>query len=351
MSTVKKTIALSLVVCMMFISSACGGGGNPAGSNSEEVTYTWKMGTIYNDPASRPDYNSFGLSMKKFVELVNEKSEGRIVIEPYYNSILGASQELFEQLRRGELEVFYGQPMANVDSRFGAWSIPYLFSDYDAVTKAIASPDAPLFKLSQEWVRENNAELIAVGPSVFRGFFNVKHPVATVQDLRDLKVRIYEDPIVNLFWKDICNATSMPYSEVYTGLQTKTIDGLEFADTSVVSSKYYELGNYFTDINWQWTSGGNIIIGKKFWDQLPEDLKEIVRECAWEAMEYQGIEEKKNKESAYSTLRECGVEIYELSDEERQGWIDYARSLDSRIREAIGPETYDAVVEAVKLAK
>jgi TRAP-type C4-dicarboxylate transport system substrate-binding protein len=319
-----------------------------AAPEQAKQVYKWKMGTIYNDPVSRPEYNGWGWSMNKFTELVNERTNGQVVVEPYFNSVLGASNELFEQLRRGELEVFYGQPMATVDPRFGAFSIPYIFRDYDEVEKLIANPGAPLFKVAQGWIKDNKGHLLCSGVSVFRGFFNTKHRVGAISDIRDLKARIYEDPVVNLFWKSICNASTIAYSEVYTALQTKAVDGLEFADTSVLSSKYYELGKFFSDIDWQWTWGANIVVAQKAWDELPGNLKTIVSGCAWEAMEVQKSEELASKDKAEEVLKGFGVEFYHLTGQERQTWVDYARSLDSQMREAIGAAAFDEVMNAIK---
>ena len=347
-----KSVALTIVGIVLAVSLvACGGSGKKPEAAAKDKVIKWKMGSIYNDPKARPTFNGFGISMQKFTELVKEKSGGRIEITPYYNSVLGASGELFEQLRRGELDVFYGQPMATVDPRFGAFSVPYLFADYDEVAKLMGGPDAPLFKLAQKWVGENKGYLVSSGASVFRGFFNTKHKVVKVTDLRDMKVRIYEDPIVSLFWKRVCNASTIAYAEVYTALQTKAVDGLEFADTSVLSSKYYELGKYFTDINWQWTWAANIIIAQKNWDSLPDDLKKIVSDCAWEAMAVQKAEELDSKAKAEAELKAKGVEVYHLTPQERQVWIDYARSLDGKMRDTIGAASFDAVADAIKAAK
>lgn len=361
MKKLHKPLALVLsLVLVAGLLAACGGsgsgdtgastppadGGTSTGSGNAE--FNWKMGTIYNDPQARPTNNSWGLSMQKFIELVNEKSDGRIEITPYYNSVLGASNELMEQLRRGELEVFYGQPMSTVDPRYGVFSVPYLFENYDDVEKYIASPDAPLFAMAQEWMAENNSYLVCSGSSVFRGFFNTKHEVATVDDVGDLKVRIYEDPVVSSFWSGICSASPIPYSEVYTSLQTNTVDGLEFAATSIVSDKFYELGPHYSDINWQWTWAANIVVSDKYWNELPDDLKEIVTECAWEAMEVQKAEESADADAAEATLQENGVEYYHLTDADRETWVTYARSLDDKMREIIGAETFDAVMDAIK---
>jgi TRAP-type C4-dicarboxylate transport system substrate-binding protein len=337
----------SLLLAGMFVVLVSCQDNKKTASTQGERVYRWKMGTIYNDPVSRPDYNGWGWSMDKFVNLVNERTNGQVVVEPYFNSVLGASNELLEQLRRGELEVFYGQPMATVDSRFGAFSIPYIFKNYDEVEKLIANPDAPLFKVGQGWIKDNRGYLLCSGVAVFRGFFNTKHRVAAISDIRDLKARIYEDPVVNLFWKNICNASTIAYSEVYTALQTKAVDGLEFADTSVLSSKYYELGKFFSDINWQWTWGANIIVAQKAWDELPDNLKTIVSECGWEAMEVQKTEELASKAQAEDALTDFGVEFYHPTDQELQTWVDYARSLDSQMREAIGPAAFDEVMNAI----
>jgi len=312
------------------------------------TVYKLKLGTIYNSPVTSPSFNAWGASLEKFVALVKEKTGGRVEITPYYSSVLGANDETLQQLRRGELDAFYGQPMSTVDPRFGVFSVPYLFPDYAAVEKLVANPDAPLFKLAQTWMADKNAYLLSSGVAVFRGFFNVKHRVATVSDVRDLKVRIYEDPVVNLFWKSICNAQVMAFSEVYTALQTKTIDGLEFAATSVLSSKYYDLGKYYSNINWQWTWGANLVLSTKVWSQLPDDLKAILSDCAWQAMDVEKTEELANGAKAESALTAQGVEVYHLTTAERQTWIDYARSLDSKMRDAIGPATYDQVMKIIK---
>lgn len=349
--SMKKTdliiISCSILFVFFMLNLVACGGRNSSDTQSGKA-YRWKMGTIYNDPVSRPDFNGWGLSMQKFVDLVKERTDGQIIIEPFYNSVLGANPELFEQLRRGELEVFYGQPMATVDPRFGAFSIPYIFKNYDDVERLIANPDGPLFKLAQAWIRDNRGYLLSSGVSVFRGFFNTRQRVGAVTDIRNLKVRIYEDPVVNLFWKSICNAGVIAYNEVYTALQTRTVDGLEFADTSVVSGRYYELGGHFSNIDWQWTWGANIVISQRSWNELPENLKRIVSECGWKAMDVQKAVELENKAQAEETLKSLGVDFYHLTSQERQTWVDYARSLDDQMSAAIGFEAFNAIMDAVK---
>jgi TRAP-type C4-dicarboxylate transport system substrate-binding protein len=344
----KKILAMLVTVSLLLTLVGCSSGGK---DTDTDKVYEWNMGTIYNDPVARPDFNAFGVSMQKFVDLVNERSEGRIVITPFYNSVLGASGELYDQMRRGELAVFYGQPMSNIDKRFGVFSMPYILSDYEQVLELVANPDGELYKLGQNLVADNGGHLVASGASLFRGFFNTKKRIATVADMKDLKVRTYEDPIVHRFWSGISNASPMPYSEVYTGLQTNAVDGLEFAATSVVSSKFYEVGKFYSNIDWQWTWGANVIVNKDLWDELPDDLKKIVSEAAWEAMDVQYQIESDNTQKALDELEANGVEVYELTDAERASWTEYARSLDAEFYEQIGEETIKEVLEAIESLK
>lgn len=347
---------MGLLVLTMVALAGCGdksvvGEGGEANINNK--IYEWKLASIYQDPATVPDFNSLGHSQEKFAELVKEKTNGRVIITTYYSSVLGGNLELFEQLRNGELEMYFGQPMSSADPRFGVWSVPYLFENYEQVQRTVADRDGKFFTMAHEWFKkDHNAELVAIGPSVyFRGFVNSKHQVKTVDDIKGMKVRIYQDPLVSIFWSGICNAQPIAGSEIYSALQTKAVDAMEFAPASVLAQRIDEVTKHFSDIDWQWTSGANLLISNKYWDELPDDLKEAVKEAAIEAMEYQGQKEVKDTEKAFEELKDRGIEVYRLTDEERQTWIDYARSKDDEFKEFVGEDVFNEIFKAVESYK
>lgn len=318
---------------------------------AESKVYTWKMASIYTDPATEAAGNSLGRAMQKFVELVEEKTDGQVIIKPFYGSVLGGQVELFEQVSRGQLEVFYGQPMSSIDKRFGAWSMPYLFNSYDELKKIVAMPNSELFNLSEQWIKENHGQLVAIGPSSLRGFANNKHTVKQIEDLKGLKVRTYPDPVLTLFWSPICITQPLSWAETYSALQTKTVNGLEHPISSFLGS-IGELVNYYTNLDWQWANNAMIIVNEKFWDDLPADLQELVKEAGNEAMLYQGELETENTNNAYATLEEeRGYKITMLTPEERQEWVDYARSLDEQVKELIGEQTFNDIMNAVQSAR
>lgn len=354
MKRVRRYFIAGLLIVTLIVLVGCGSGGNEVSEKVSESTddvevYEWKMASIYQDPATVPEFNSLGHAQEKFAELVKEKTNGRIVITTFYNSVLGGNLELFEQIRNGELEVYFGQPMSNADPRFGIWNVPYLFESYEQVQRTVADREGKFFTLAHEWFKkDHNAELVAIGPSVyFRGIVTNKHPVKTIDEASDLKIRIYQDPLVSIFWSGICNAQQLPGNEIFSALQTGIVDGFEFAPASVLAMNFDEVTKYFSDINWQWTSGANVIISSKYWDVLPDDLKTAVKEAAIESMELQGQMELEETELALKELENRGLEVYRLTPEERQTWIDYARSKDEEFKEYVGAEVYDEILKAV----
>ena len=347
---IRPIIALTMAAALVLGLAACGGEEAPPTGDTDKV-YEFKLGTTYKDPSTGTQFNSIGKAIQKFSADVQEKTDGSVVITPYYGGTLGGTLELFEQLRRGELEFFVGQPMSGVDKRFGALSLPYLFDGYDTVNKTIANPDSELFGLVKGWMDEYDLEMLAVGPGVFRGFANAKQPVRTVEDFDGLAVRIYQDPILQAFWEELALPTQLSFGEVYTALQTGTVDGMEFSPTGVLAYKISEVTDYYTDIDWQWTFGFPVLASDKYWDELPEELQAIVKECAIDAMAYQGEENQADLEMAYRALEESGLEVIRLTDEERQAFIDFAIELEPKFVEIIGEETYNEVTASIENAK
>ena len=347
----KKIIGIALAVLLVLAVTGCSKKDSGAsGDRAASGPVKWRMTSIYVDvpEGEDPTYKSLGASMHKFIDDVNSRSNGRIEITGYYNSVLGSANDTFQQMERGETQIYFGQPMSAIDSRFGAWGLPYLFQSYDEINDIACNPDSEFFKVSAQWISEHNAVLLAMGLTNQRGLFNAKHRVAKVTDARDLKLRTYEDPVVNTFWGDICQAIPMPVGEVYTALQTRSVDGLEFSANSVLGRKYQEVGKFYSNINWQWTNGASFVINADEYNKLPADLQKLVTDCAREAAVFQGQREMADEQLCFGTLRDAGVEVYMITDDDLQSWVDYAKSISPRLRNAVGAEAYDQIVGMVE---
>lgn len=357
-NNVKKMLAFVLSLTLLMSLAACGGNKNTdntstSGTASDE-TYTWKLGCIYTisqDLNPETSRDSRGIALTEFKNEVEEKSGGRLKIELYTDSLLGGNQELWDAIKRGEIEMYYGQPMSTADPRFGIWNVPYLFQNNDEIVSLACTPDGPIYQMTADWMSEHGLYLGSVGFGSVRGLLNSKHEIHTPDDMKDLKMRVYQDSVVQAYWGSISNAVPVSFADLYTSLQTKAVDACEFAAINIPDYKYNETCKYYTDINWQWTCNSVLTINNSALNSLPEDLQEIVKEASLNLGTRQTELELKLLDRAYSELEAVGMEVYLLTDAERQMWIDAARALDDEFAEIVGEETYaefNAVLTAAR---
>lgn len=353
----KKAFSLALALMMALSLAACGGsdgaggassGGSESSGNSsgDDTVYTIKLGTDTSDPATSPDFNAWGHCIERFRQLVEEKTNGRVKVEAYYDSVLGGIPEITTQVRDGELDMMYSIILSTFDSRMGFRSMPFVFRDLEQIQRLYANPEGEIYKLYSSYAEELGIHVLGFGVGNFRGLANRKHRVTVPGDLSDITMRIYEDQTVKNFLSPLCNATIIPFNEAYTAIQTGTCDGIEVGAPVINYAKFYEVCGYYTDINWQATSYG-FHMSDNCWNMLPEDLRQIVIDCSWEAGAAEYDQQVADTEAAYAALEELGVEVYHLTAEERQAWMDYADTLADFFRDYVGAETYDTVKEIV----
>lgn len=340
----KKTLALLLATSF----AACGLAAGSVTAGAAE--YEWVMGEAYSDPTTSTTMNAFGETCQKFCDLVEEYTEGRVVVTPYYDSVLGGSTDLYDQLLTNEIQVFMGQPMSTADARYGVTSLPGMFTDYEDVKKVFCDPDTEFFKLMNSVLEENGITMLSNNMSVFRVFYNDKKEVHVPDDLAGMTVRIYEDNICSTYWSGLCGASVIAYSEMFTALQTGVVDGCEHT-MSAGPSQLYQVCKYCSDINWQWTWGGPLMVNSGALAELPEDLQEQVRKAALDAADfYNEIWEQYNNEAA-DAMVEQGMEFYYLTDEDRAAWSAYAETIMPNLIEQVGQDFYDQAVAAIEASR
>jgi len=324
------------------------GGLGYAAPSSSKKTYTLNMGTMFYDPAARPDMNATGRSGQKFADLVKEKSKGRVTVNIHWASVLGGTADLFDMLRKNDLDMAYSGTVSQSDKRFAVTSVASMITSFDMAKDLMASKDGELFKLTQKIINENNVQMLANTVGQFRGFFNNKKEIHLPSDVKGLMIRMYADEGVTNYWNKLCSTTVMPISEVYTGLQLKTIDGLEFWPTALISNGYGEVVKYYSDINWQWQPNASFLMSKKLYDSMDNETKALLEECAWEAANYYWELESQYIKDAYAYLKDkFGVKIYELTPAEHKAWEDYGKSLYPKYREIVGAATFDSFMAVV----
>jgi TRAP-type C4-dicarboxylate transport system substrate-binding protein len=155
--------------------------------------------------------------------------------------------------------------------------------------------------------------------------------VHSVEDVQGLRIRVPEiDSYVKTWEAFGASPTAMAWPDVYMALQTGVIDAQDNAPEHTWSNRTYEVQDYYSVINYTWM-GGVLTINLQRWNELPEDVQEIMLEAAREAGEWTFDELSQANVDALDRMEEAGLEV--IRDPDSRGF-GHRR----RVRHGHGPE-------------
>ncbi len=258
---------------------------------------------------------------RKFAELVEQKTNGRIHIDVYHGGQLGDEKSVIEQLQFGAIDFTRVSlsPLAEFEKSLNILQLPYLYKDADQMWRVLEGDIGESFLKSV-----SNAGL--VGLSWFdagaRNFYNSKRPITKLSDMKGLKIRVQESKLmVGMVAALGASATPMAYGEVYSGLQTGVIDGAENNWPSYDSVSHYEVAKYYV-LDEHTRVPEMQMVSKITWDKIsPEDQK-IIKECALESAKLERELWAKKEGVSEAKVKAAGSVITELEPGEKKKFQD-----------------------------
>jgi tripartite ATP-independent transporter DctP family solute receptor len=287
-------------------------------------------------PTTKGDY--------EFARLVKERSNGRIVVEVFHSKQLGEEKAVVEQVQLGAID--FTRVSVSVTSAFvrelDALQLPYLYRDFEHQWKVLNGP------IGQEILKKHEASnFIGVGwfEAGSRNFYT-KKPVKTVADLKGMKIRVQQAPLmVGLVEGLGAVATPLAYGEVYSALQTGVIDGAENNWPSYLTTSHYEVAKYF--ITDEHTRVPEIMLAsKKVFDKLTKEDQAIIMGAMKDAQPFQIKLWVDYEKVAEKTVKEKGSVVTEVSPQEKQKFMDAMKPLYAK-----QPANILAVVEKIRAVK
>lgn len=343
----KKFMTLSIVSILLFVLAACGGddkenaGATEGGTTGEKKTI--RAGIGLND--SHPQYKG----LLKFKEIVEEKTDGQIVVETYHSGQLGDDRAMTEALQLGSQEVTIPStaPLANFVQEYNVFDFPFLFPSEEVADEVL---DGEVGQKLLDKLADQNLVGLAYWENGFRDVTNSKHAIETAADFKGLKLRTMENELhLEAFRALGANPTPMAFTELFTAMQQKTVDGQENPLATIYLQKYYEVQGFVSNTHHVY-SPFVFLMSKSFYDGLTEEQQKIVEEAAKEA----GIYERElNREANAKYLEELekeGMIVTEISPEARQEMIELVQPVLDKYTEKIGKETVEEVYEAIEKA-
>ena len=298
---------------------------------------------------SLPDAHPQTLGARKFAELVEAKSQGRIKITVYSSAQLGSDQQMQAALRGGTQEVTAPSTatLANLVKEFGVFGLPFSFA---SEKQADAVFDGPFGESILAKLTERGLIGLAYWENGFRNFTNSQRPIVKAEDMAGLKVRTMQNNMyIDLFNGLGANAVPMPVNELFGALETKAVDAQENPFTVVQAQKFYEVQKYLST-TYHAYDAQVLIASKKFWDKLSEADRKLMREAAREATLYQREASRKLNEESRAALAREGMQINDVSDAERQRMREKLQSVVAKYQRVVGEETANEFFAAIAKA-
>ncbi|WP_142846779.1 TRAP transporter substrate-binding protein [Telmatospirillum sp. J64-1] len=270
----------------------------------------------------------------KFQELVNEYTNGRVQVQIYPANQLGSEEEVAQSVRMGsiETEILYTGNLVPLAPSAGVMMLPYAFTTSQ---QAWAAMDALQEPLNERLVKEAGVRVLGYFEKGFRVLTTSRKPVETLEDLKGLKIRVSPNKIaIDTFKAWGIDPIPMAWSEVFPALQQRVIDGQENPYTTSISSKFYEVQNYITEIHYMIWSGP-LIISERVYQRLPADIQEALNRAGREAADYQRQVAYEETEAAKKELVERGMTLVGPPKDEEK-WQEAARALWPSFYDSIG---------------
>ena len=317
----KKLVSLlmaTVMVMMLFV--GCGSDEQTpsnAGSQNEataEATQESTESITLKLGHKAPLDNELNLISERFKELVEDRTEGRVLIEIYPQGQLGNDRDLIEAMQFGtvDMSVSITAVYSNFEPKIGTLDLPYLFEDWDHMM-AFVDSDVSLELLGE--LEDEGIIGLALKANGFRNVTNSVRPIETPEDLGGVKMRVLESPVFVKTFEDLGAVVSaMSWGEVYTALQQGAIDGQETPPEVIYTEKVFEVQDYMSKTE-HITSFTAIGIGQISLDKLSEGDQEIVKECARQTASEMTASARDKEAGFIQKLQDEGMMVNEVNKE------------------------------------
>ena len=327
----KKLTVLALAVSAMTIAAF--------GMNASAAT---KLNLSVPDAAS----SSIGVAAQEFADQLNEKSGGELEVKVFFDGSLygGDATAAVTTMQDGGLDMLCLATSwyASFDDSFNMINIPYLFKSVDA-EQAYLNDEAS--KPMWDAVEGMGVKFLAAWTRSFRMTTNNIRPITKPEDFEGIKLRTPGNQIYQEFFGACgANVTPMSFSEVYTALQTNTIDGQENPADVPFSASFYEVQKYLSATNHigeAWVVGMN---PDKF-AELSEDMQTLVLDTAQEMQQWKKEYDEKTDQEDVDFMIEKGMEYNELDEEGFAAFQEVSKSLYPKFQEIVNnQDLWDATI-------
>lgn len=295
---------------------------------SSVVSYSYAADHSFTMATTTPTSSPWGQTLSAFKELASEYTEGQFEVQASFGGALGNDTQLLQKSQLGSTvqgAQSSGANLGSVVNVMRSFDIPFIVSDPNKAMDLFypnGELGGPVVEELQQHMAKKNLRLLYVLPFEFRGMMTTEKVVRSPADMQGLKIRVTpseveRDMITNLG----AGATTLGISEVYTALQTGTVDGLAIPPITAVAFALGEVGKQFNLLNFQ-PHGSFMVVNAKAWNALPAELQDQVQRAADDAVMKSRPLFDKALDASIEQLKSQDVNVYVPTEAEQNAFAE-----------------------------
>ncbi|MCG6892477.1 MAG: TRAP transporter substrate-binding protein DctP [Desulfobacteraceae bacterium] len=294
---------------------------------------------------------------RKFVEIIERESQGKIRCEIHFYGDLGTSGEITELLQKGDLQFAFQSPghLGSYIPEVQVFSIHYLFPTDFKLLEKILRKGPNTYKVLGKYYRKNKLELLSIieeGWQIWTANKALRKPA----DFQNITFRVMSSPfLITAYRLYGAYVITVPYGDIYLNLEIGRIDAETQPFFAIQEMKFYEVQNYMIKAN-QLPFIGTFAANYAFIKELPPDIRSLIDAAVKGANEYIFDLEPKLNDDRRRMIMDAkpSMTYIELTDEEIAAFKEKAKPLREKFLKMGGEgarEVLDAVLKDIEWAK
>lgn len=284
-----------------------------------------------------------GTGARKFADAVAQKSGGKMKVALFPGAVLGSDPQNLSAIRGGTLDFTSMATglVASIDKQQMVFDLPFLFNN---AQEAYAIADGPIGRRLMDDLAPHGVVGLGVWDLGFRHLTNSRRPIARMEDIQGLKIRVIASPIfIDLFTTLGANPVPMTFGELYGALESRTVDGQDNPLGVIESAKFAEVQKFLSLSRHVYT-GMPLLMSKKTWDGMSETERRIIREAAEEAKKLQREVTQAKEAQAIDGLKKT-MQVNEVPAAELARLRQKVQPVVDKFSREVGEATYKQVAE------
>lgn len=287
-----------------------------------------------------------GRAVKLFAEQVEKASGGKMKVRAIGAAALGPDVQMQQALIGGAQEMMVGSTatLVGITKEMALWDTPFLFGN---AKEADTILDGPIGEKVMARLPEKGLVGLVYWENGFRNLTNSKRPVTKMEDLDGIKLRVMQNNVYLDSFKMLgANAVPLPFSELFSALETKTVDGQENPYNTILSSKFFEVQKYLSVTNHVY-SPWIVLVSKKWWDGLSKDEQKVLMDAAKASRDFERKDTREEAARALADLKAKGMQINELPAAESARMRDKLTRVNASIAANVGMDLWNETQAAL----